>query len=87
LRRASARALMRSRTPIAIGPALSGFIPRRPARWACGARASTRLRKTHLGHVAIATTFNSVQLASWLRGEVPAQTRTPPFKQLMKQAV
>lgn len=45
------------------------------------------LRKTHLGHVAIATAVNVVQLASWLRGEVPAQTRISPFKQLMKQAV
>ena len=44
------------------------------------------LRKTHLGHVAIATAVNIVQLASWLRGEVPAQTRISPFKQLMKQA-
>jgi transposase len=44
------------------------------------------LRKTHLGHVAIATAVNVVQLASWLRGDVPAQTRISPFKQLMKQA-
>jgi transposase len=44
------------------------------------------LRKTHLGHVAIATAVNIVQLASWLRGDVPAQTRISPFKQLMKQA-
>jgi transposase len=44
------------------------------------------LRKTHLGHVAIATAVNVVQLVSWLRGDVPAQTRISPFKQLMKQA-
>ena len=44
------------------------------------------LRKTHLGHVAIATAVNVVQLTSWLRGEIPAQTRISPFKQLMKQA-
>jgi transposase len=44
------------------------------------------LRKTHLGHVAIATAVNIVQLASWLRGDVQAQTRISPFKQLMKQA-
>lgn len=42
-------------------------------------------RKTHLGHVAIATAVNVVQLVSWLRGDVPAQTRISPFKQLMKQ--
>lgn len=34
------------------------------------------LRKTHLGHVAMATAVNIVQLTNWLRGEVPAQTRT-----------
>jgi hypothetical protein len=44
------------------------------------------LRKTYLGHVAIATAVNVVQLVSWLRDEVPAQTRLSPFKQLMKQA-
>ena len=44
------------------------------------------LRKTHLGHVAIATAVNMAQLASWLRGDVPAQTRVSPLKQLMKQA-
>jgi len=44
------------------------------------------LRKTHLGHVAIATAVNVVQLVSWLRGDVPAQTRISPFKLLMKQA-
>ena len=47
---------------------------------------SIGLRKTHLGHVAIATAVNVVQLASWLRGDVSAQTRISPFKQLMKQA-
>jgi transposase len=44
------------------------------------------LPKTHLAHVAIATAINVVQLTSWLRGEAPAQTRTSPFKQVMKQA-
>jgi transposase len=43
-------------------------------------------RKTHLGHVAIATAVNVVQLVSWLRGDVPAQTRISPFKRLMNQA-
>jgi transposase len=43
------------------------------------------LRKTHLGHVAIATAVNVIQLMSWLRGEVPEQTRTSPFKRLMEQ--
>ncbi len=44
------------------------------------------LHKTHLGHVAIATAVNVIQLMSWLRGEVPEQTRTSPFKRLMEQA-
>src|SRR5215471_9547453 len=44
------------------------------------------LPKTHLGHVAIATAINVVQLMSWLRGEAPAQTRTSPFKRVMKPA-
>jgi len=45
------------------------------------------LRKTHLGHVAIAAAVNVIQLISWLRGEVPEQTRTSPFKLVMKQAI
>lgn len=44
------------------------------------------LRKTHLAHVAIATAMNVVQLTSWLRAEAPEQTRTSPFKKVMKQA-
>jgi hypothetical protein len=44
------------------------------------------LRKTHLGHVAIATAMNALQLMRWLRGEAPEQTRISPFKQVMKQA-
>jgi transposase len=44
------------------------------------------LPKTHLAHVAIATAINIVQLTSWLRGEAPEQTRTSPFKLVMKQA-
>jgi transposase len=44
------------------------------------------LRKTHLGHVAIAAAVNVIQLMSWLRGEAPEQTRTSAFKQVMKQA-
>jgi transposase len=44
------------------------------------------LRKTHLGHVALATAITVIQLMSWLRGEAPEQTRTSPFKQIMKQA-
>ena len=42
-------------------------------------------RKTHLGHVAIATAVNVIQLMSWLRGDAPEQTRTSAFKQVMKQ--
>jgi DDE family transposase len=44
------------------------------------------LHKTHLAHLAVATAVNVVQLMSWLRGETPAQTRTSPFKRVMKQA-
>ncbi len=44
------------------------------------------LPKTHLAHVAVATAINVVQLMSWLRGEAPAQTRTSPFKRVMRQA-
>jgi transposase len=44
------------------------------------------LRKTHLGHVAIATAVNVIQLMSFMRGEVPEQIRTSPFKQVMQQA-
>jgi transposase len=43
------------------------------------------LRKTHLGHVAVAAAVNIIQLMSWLRGEAPEQTRTSPFKRVMKQ--
>lgn len=44
------------------------------------------LRKTHLAHVAIAAAMNILRLTNWLRGEVPEQTRTSPFKRVMKQA-
>lgn len=44
------------------------------------------LRKTHLGHVAVAAAVNLIQLTSWLRGEAPEQTRTSPFKRLMRPA-
>ncbi len=44
------------------------------------------LRKTHLGHVAVAAAVDIIQLMSWLRGEAPEQTRTSAFKQVMKQA-
>jgi transposase len=44
------------------------------------------LPKTHLAHVAIATAINVVHLTSWLPGEAPEQTRTSPFKHVMKQA-
>jgi transposase len=43
------------------------------------------LPKTHLDHVAVATAVNVIQLMSWLRGDEPEQTRTSPFKQVMKQ--
>jgi transposase len=44
------------------------------------------LRKTHLGHVAVAAAVTLIQLMSWLRGEAPEQTRTSAFKEVMKQA-
>ncbi len=44
------------------------------------------LRKTHLGHVAVATAVNVIQLMRWLRGEAPEQTHTSPFKRVMEQA-
>ena len=44
------------------------------------------LRKTHLGHVAIAAAINVIQLMSWLRREALEQTRTSPFKRVMKEA-
>ena len=44
------------------------------------------LHKTHLDHIAPAAAMNVIQLTSWLRGEAPAQTRTSPFKKVMKQA-
>jgi transposase len=42
------------------------------------------LRKTHLGHVAVAAAVNVIQLMSWLRGERPEQARLSPFQQLMR---
>jgi hypothetical protein len=48
---------------------------------------SIGLRKTHLGHVAVAAAANVIQLMSWLRGEAPEQTRTSPFKRVMKPTV
>jgi hypothetical protein len=47
---------------------------------------SYEIVKTHLDHIATAAAMNVVQLTSWLRGEAPAQTRTSPFKKVMKQA-
>jgi hypothetical protein len=47
---------------------------------------SLGLRKTHLGHVAVAAAVNVIQLMSWLRGEAPEQTRTSAFKRIMEQA-
>ena len=44
------------------------------------------LRKTHLGHVALAAAINLLQLTSFLRGEIPEQTRISPFKRLMQAA-
>jgi transposase len=46
----------------------------------------TGLRKTHLGHVALAAAVNVLQLTSFLRGDVPEQTRISAFKRVMEQA-
>ena len=43
------------------------------------------LPKTHLAHVAIATSVNLVQLSHWLNGQAPEQTRTSAFKRVMEQ--
>jgi transposase len=43
-----------------------------------------RLRKTHLGHIALAAVITVIQLMSWLRGEMPEQTRTSPFTRVME---
>jgi transposase len=44
------------------------------------------LRKTHLGHAALAAAINVIQLMSWLRGDAPEKTRTSPCKRVMQQA-
>jgi len=77
---------MLSRTPIAIGQALKEPIRRRVRSMGLRRSRYIGLRKTHLGHVAIAAAINVIQLMSWLRGEAPEQTRTSAFKQVMKQA-
>jgi hypothetical protein len=77
---------MSSRRPIAIEQALKGRIRKRVRTMGLRRSRYIGLRKTHLGHVAVATAINVIQLMSWLRGEAPEQTRTSPFKQVMKQA-
>lgn len=44
------------------------------------------LPKTHLGHIALAAAINILQITSFLRGEVPEQTRVSAFKRLMQAA-
>src|SRR5215467_3350685 len=44
------------------------------------------LRKTHLGHIAVAAAINLVRLTGFLRGEASEQIRTSAFKRAMKQA-
>ena len=77
---------MSSRIPIAIGQALKGPILKAVRTMGLRRSRYIGLRKTHLGHVAIATAVNVIQLMSWLRGEAPEQTRTSAFKQVMEQA-
>lgn len=66
--------------------ALKEFIRKRVRALGLRRSRSIGLRKTHLAHVATATAMNVIQLTSWLRGEVPEQTRTSSFKEVMKQA-
>ncbi len=73
-------------TPIVIGRALKGPIRKRVRTMGLRRSRSIGLRKTHLGHVAVAAAINVIQLMSWLRGEAPEQTRTSPFKRVMQQA-
>ncbi len=77
---------MSSRTPLAIGQGLKAPIRRRVRTMGLRRSRYIGLRKTHLGHVAIATAVNVIQLMSWLRGEAPEQTRTSAFKRVMEQA-
>ena len=77
---------MSSRTPIAIEQALKGPIRKRVRTMGLRRSRYIGLPKTHLGHVAIATAVNVIQLMSWLRGEAPEQTRTSAFKRVMEQA-
>ena len=74
-------------TPIVIGRALKGPIRKRVRKMGLRRSRSIGLRKTHLGHVAVAAAINVIQLMSWLRGEAPEQTRTSPLKWVMKQVV
>jgi transposase len=77
---------MSSRTPIAIGQVLKAPIRKRVRTMGLRRSRSIGLRKTHLGHVALAAAVNLIQLMSWLRGEAPEQTRTSAFKRVMEQA-
>jgi hypothetical protein len=72
-------------TPIAIEQGLKGRILRRVRTMGLRRSRSIGVRKTHLGHVAIATAVNGIQLMSFLRGEVPERIRTSSFKQVMQQ--
>ena len=73
-------------TPITIGQGVIRRIRRQYARWVLRRSRYIGLRKTHLGHVAIAAAINVIQLMSWLRREALEQTRTSPFKRVMKEA-
>jgi hypothetical protein len=73
-------------TSIVIGQALKEPIRKRVRTMGLRRPRYIGLRKTHLGHVAVAAAVNVIQLMSWLRGEAPEQTRTSPFKRVMKQA-
>ena len=76
---------MSSRTSIAIERGLKGRIPRRVRTMGLRRSRYIGLRKTHLGHLAIAAAINVIQLMSWLQGEAPERIRTSPFKRVMQQ--
>jgi transposase len=77
---------MRSRRPIAIEQGLKAPILKGVRTMGLRRSRYIGLRKTHLGHVAIAAAVDIIQLMSWLRGEAPEQTRTSAFKRVMEQA-
>ena len=65
---------------------ISGPIRKRVRTMGLRRSRSIGLRKTHLGHIAVAAAINLVRLTGFLRGEASEQIRTSAFKRAMKQA-